>query len=194
MMNEHNSYISAIVLAAGLSRRAYPRNKLLTNNDGRPLVRSTVEAVCAANVNEVIVIVGYQHDKIEAALVQLPVTVVYATDFVKGIGYSLAAGVRAAAPNATGFMITVADLPRLSSVLCKKVLHEFTEAGQQSHLIPTYKGQRGHPVVLGSWIRAELERLESDIGARDILDLPSERARTRFYETLDEAVVKDIDI
>jgi molybdenum cofactor cytidylyltransferase len=185
--------VSAIVLAAGLSRRAHPHNKLLIDNGGKPLIRSTVEAVCTAQLAEVIVVVGHQNEYIQAALQGLPLTFIFASDFEKGMGHSLAAGVRAVRAETAGLLVTVADLSGISTALVNMVLNAFAAADQRFHLVPTYQGQRGHPVVLGSWIRAELEQLDGDIGAKSILDSPSERIRTRFLEIADEALIKDRD-
>ena len=62
----------AVVLAAGLSERM-GRNKLLMEVAGRPMIRHVVETVRSA-VRDVIVVTGYQKDRVAEALARLPVT------------------------------------------------------------------------------------------------------------------------
>jgi molybdenum cofactor cytidylyltransferase len=152
-----------------------------------------VEAICGAGCGEVLVVTGYMSDHVVAALRDLPVQFVHAEDYALGMGHSLAAGVRAAQKISGGFLITVGDLPRLSAVPVREVLAHFVSGDGRYHVVPTWRGQRGHPVVLGSWIRSGLESLTGDIGARSLLQTPEERQRIHFMETEDEAVVKDFD-
>ena len=59
---------TAIVLAAGLSRRM-GRSKLLLDLRGKPVIRHTVERlVAAADVDEILVVVGPEHSALERAL------------------------------------------------------------------------------------------------------------------------------
>ncbi|MDD9879126.1 MAG: NTP transferase domain-containing protein, partial [Magnetovibrio sp.] len=52
--------VAAIVLAAGLSRRAGIRNKLLAPVGGKPMVRRSTEAVLASGAAPVFVVTGHQ--------------------------------------------------------------------------------------------------------------------------------------
>jgi molybdenum cofactor cytidylyltransferase len=59
---------TAIVLAAGLSRRM-GRPKLLLDLRGKPIIRHTVERlVAAADMDEILVVVGPEHSALERAL------------------------------------------------------------------------------------------------------------------------------
>ena len=80
------SDLSAVVLAAGLSRRAAPHNKLLFPFGGDTVVRATVHAFCGAGLGEVLVVTGHQREPVEAALAGLPVRIVFAEDFAAGHG------------------------------------------------------------------------------------------------------------
>ena len=59
--------IAGVVLAAGLSRRM-GRPKLLLPLDGRPLLRRTVEALAAAGLADLIVVVPPESDAIRPRL------------------------------------------------------------------------------------------------------------------------------
>ena len=65
--------ITAIVLAAGLSRRM-GRAKLLLPLQGGPVIRITVERVLASGIARAVVVTGPEPLGITEALVGLPVT------------------------------------------------------------------------------------------------------------------------
>jgi molybdenum cofactor cytidylyltransferase len=189
---------TAIVLAAGLSRRAAPHHKLLLpapDGSGRTVVRATVEALCGARnqLAEILVVTGHEHARIEAALAGLPVRCVFAPEFASGMGHSLAAGVRAAIPDTPGFLVSPGDLPGLTPALVARVADAAAHAAHQRHIIPTAGGRRGHPVFLGAWLRDALSTLTGDAGARLLLQQPAERTRTELLEVGDDAILRDVD-
>jgi molybdenum cofactor cytidylyltransferase len=188
-----NDRVTGIVLAAGLSRRAAPANKLLAPFGAGTVVRSTVVAMSGAGFDELIVVTGHDRERIEKALSGLPVRYVFAARFAEGMGHSLAAGVLDASPTAGGFAVCPGDLPRLTAAQVRLIAGEFIENGGQKHVVPTAGGQRGHPVFLGAWLRGELEHLAGDEGARRLLAQPSEMARCCFLEVRDPAIHADID-
>jgi len=185
--------LSAVLLAAGLSRRAAPHHKLLLPFGGDTVVRTTAAAFCAIGFGEVIVVTGHQRERVEAALDGLPVRCVFAEDFALGLGSSLAAGIRAASTDARGLVISPGDLPHLSSALVGRIARRFLAGGAARHVIPLFAGRRGHPVVLGPWLRSRLAALGGDEGARWLLAEPDEQARTDFFEVGDPAVCRDVD-
>ncbi len=185
--------ISAIVLAAGLSRRAFPRHKLLIEYEGKAIIRSVVEAVSSIGFGQTIVVVGHERERIEDTLEGLAVKFVFAPDYAKGMGHSLAAGIRTAKASASGLLITVGDLPYLKAEHIKTVADHFIAHKGEHHCIPTFQDQPGHPVILGPWLRPELESLHGDAGARHLLQSQSERKRIEYVEAKSVAAVYDVD-
>ena len=72
--------VAGIILAAGASRRMGSVNKLLASIAGKPLVWHAVESFVAASLSPIIVVVGYESDKVAAALEGLPVQLVFNSD------------------------------------------------------------------------------------------------------------------
>lgn len=189
---------TGLILAAGLSRRAAPRHKLLVpapDGSGRPVIRATAEAMCAARAQlaELIVVVGHERGRIEAALAGLPVRFVFAAGFAQGMGHSLAAGVRAADADTVGFLVTPGDLPLLSGALVARVASAAAASAHARHVVPTADGRRGHPVFLASTMREALAALTGDTGARTLLAAGPERDRVDFLELGDAAILRDVD-
>jgi len=106
----------------------------------------------------------------------------------EGMGASLACAVQAAG-GADGYLVALADMPfvRPSSIAAVR------DALAAGALIaaPYFRARRGHPVGIAGSLRAELERLSGDEGARKIL-----AARENELVKVpvgDPGVVRDID-
>ena len=65
--------ISAVILAAGESRRMGEQNKLLLPIGGEVLILKFVKSVCASDIDDVLVVVGHEAEKIKDILQVQPV-------------------------------------------------------------------------------------------------------------------------
>ena len=82
-----------------------------------------------------------------------------------GMGDSIAAAVRSTA-QANGWLILPADLPLIQS----DTLHAVATALQHhTVVVPTYRGQRGHPVGFSAACREALLALKGDHGAAAVV-------------------------
>ena len=54
--------ISAILLAAGQSKRMNGENKLTKKIQGNPLIKLSVKNILASSANELIIVLGYQKE------------------------------------------------------------------------------------------------------------------------------------
>ena len=86
--------VSAVVLAAGASTRMGTQKLLLPLGD-EPLVRRTVRQVCDAGFDDVLVVLGSDHEKTLAALDGLAVRHAVNHDFESGMGSSFRTAVAA---------------------------------------------------------------------------------------------------
>ena len=57
--------ISAILLAAGQSKRMIDENKLTKKLNGIPVINHSVNNILSSNIDELIVVIGYQKEIIE---------------------------------------------------------------------------------------------------------------------------------
>lgn len=160
--------VSAVVLAAGTSSRL-GRPKQLLDLDGRPLLQHVIDAVAAASVAEIIVVLGYQAERIAAAL-ELPpnARIVVNDDYQSGLSSSLRAGLDAAGRCTTAAAILLGDQPRLPSRLIRRALDAFG-AGSAPILRTVWQGTPGHPVIVDRSYWDLLRRSSGDRGARDFL-------------------------
>jgi len=192
---ENATRLAGIILAAGLSRRAAPHNKLLLpGRDGAPVVRCVASTFTAAGLQEVIVVTGHQHEAVADAVSGLSLRTIYTADFESGMGNSLAAGVRAVTQTCDGFLVCPGDLPDMNVAIVRQIAHAFQAHKGTQNIIPMHGGLRGHPVALVADLRPKLEKLSGDQGAKVLLSVPEEIERTLYLSVETNAISADNDL
>lgn len=161
--------VAGLVLAAGGSRRMGPANKLLLPWRGEALVRHAVRAVAKSGVAPVHLVVGHQAEAVTRATEDLSVVVVYNPDHAEGLSSSLRAGLRSLPNGVDGVLVALGDMPRVQPRDLRRLQDAFDPTEGRAICVPTYRGKRGNPVLLGRQFFAELQRLEGDRGARRLI-------------------------
>lgn len=158
--------IVGVLLAAGRGRR-FGGDKLLAElGDGRKIA----ELSCAnlhAVVDRLIAVVRPDDDALAACLSAAGAEVCVCPDADKGMGVSLAFGVRQA-PEADGWLIALADMPLVGASGIRRVA-DALRAGV-AIAVPVSGQRRGHPVGFSCRFFEELNTLSGDAGARAILE------------------------
>ncbi|MFD1332415.1 NTP transferase domain-containing protein [Methylopila musalis] len=188
---EGKTRVAGVVLAAGRSSRMGGPNKLLEVVDGRPMVRHAVEAALAADLDEVVVVVGHQRERVVAALEGLPARFVVNPDFADGLSTSLRAGLSALASGTDGALVALGDMPRVGPDLIRRLVAAFDPAAGAHVALPTHHGVRGNPVLWGRRFFPELMSVTGDVGGRALLGLNAQWARE--VEVEDAGPVTDVD-
>jgi molybdenum cofactor cytidylyltransferase len=181
----------AVVLAAGLSRRMGQPNKLLLPVDGQPMIRRSLEAVLGSGVERVLVVLGHDAEAVAQAIAPLGVRTVHNPAFASGQVSSVRAGLAALGEPADAVMVCLGDQPLLDARDLERLQRAFAERPGGDVLVPTHRGERGNPVVLGwSVVRETLAR-GANFGCRRFLDENSERVF--FWDSGSEHFVRDVD-
>lgn len=181
-----------ILLAAGFSRRFGSTNKLLHRlPDGRPVglaaARNLIRAVPLS-----IAVVRPENVELTELLREAGLKVVICTEREQEMADSLSAAVRFSAgftESEGGFIIALADMPFIDPLTIGAVADKL-ETGA-SIVVPTYRGQRGHPVGFAARFRPELESLRGDEGARSVLK--RHQQEIQLLECSDAGILADID-
>lgn len=183
------SSTTALLLAAGRGTRFDPtglQNKLLAPlADGTPVACAAARALLAT-IAHVTAVVRPGAEALAHALNDAGCDVVFSIDAERGMGASLAAGVRATA-DAEGWIIALADMPWIAPSTIEALARRI-DAGA-SIVAPLYRGQRGHPVGFGAMHRDALASLDGDTGARRLL----ESHEISTIEVDDAGVLADVD-
>ncbi len=181
----------AVVLAAGLSSRLAPVNKLLMSLGGRPAIRHVVQTALDAGLDPVTMVVGHDREALCAALEGLPIRFVGNDGYAEGLASSIRAGLAAIAAEVDAALFLLGDMPLIAPRHLGPLLAAFAPAKGRSICIPTYRTKRGNPVLWSAPYFPRLLELRGDQGARVLFqDLTDQIFEV---EMPDDAVLVDID-
>lgn len=157
---------AGLILAGGDGSRFGRESKLVQELGGRPLLEHAVAAACAvAAVDPVIVVLGAQAEVVRARVDFGRAEVVVCEEWSQGMSATLKLGVRSL-PGADRVLVLLGDSPTVTAA----VVERFVAAPPGSRAV--YKGEPGHPVVLGAPQLQTLRAVAGDRGARGLLDGP----------------------
>ena len=191
--------LTAIVLAAGLSRRMGIKNKLLLPFQGKTIVETTIDNLLAAQIGEIIVVVGHESEKVKAVLQNylLPkesgqVRIVENFDYEKGMTTSIQAGIRAA--QNTHYMVCLSDMvlirPDEYRFLATQFF-DFLEHDPQTIVQPTFENQRGNPVIFSNFYKKDILETTDTEGARSVVQ--KYKNHLKLVEMPTNSVLQDVD-
>jgi molybdenum cofactor cytidylyltransferase len=155
--------VTAIVLAAGFSRRFGSAKQLFTYFD-EPLVRRAARV--AREVAPVVVVIP-RDAEIRQALDGLDVTIVENEERAEGMASSIRAGVRACDGDV---LLTLCDQPAVGSAHLQKLIDVAAPIAASG-----YDGTVGVPALFRSTYRSALLALTGDTGAKALLTSPDVR-------------------
>lgn len=147
--------VSALILAAGLSRRMGERNKLLLPVGGVPMIRHMVDVYSVATARPVLVVTGHDADDVAAALADSAARTVFNPEYAKGQPTSVACGL-CAANDAGAILIGLGDQPLLTAGDIRSLLAAHASADPQRISIPAMNHRRGNPIVVPGALRPRL--------------------------------------
>jgi len=183
--------LSLIVLAAGKSTRMHGRNKLLIKIDGKPMIRRVVEAALKSKVDEVIVVLGSQADKIQKALDDLPCRFVVNKDYEKGQSSSVKAGLKEIGETTQAILILPGDIAKIDSSAINLVIDEYTRR-KHPIIVATHQGRSGHPILLDRQLFKEVEKIdEQSFGLKAVTR--KHEGSIRSVEAGSSNVLRDVD-
>jgi molybdenum cofactor cytidylyltransferase len=185
--------LSAILLAAGSSRRMGTTNKLLLPWQNKPIVAVTAANLLAAGFEEVIVVTGHQAAEVTAALNHLPLRLAHNPRFEEGMTSSIQTGISLAAGK--GYMICLADMFLITPaeyILLKKAWEQKFSLDDHCIGIPEYQGQKGNPVILPCVLRSEILSHEEKEGCKEIVRNNSKHHLCISMPT--DHILRDLDL
>jgi len=202
---------AGIILAAGEARR-FGQPKQLLDYRGQPFVRAVAQTALTAGLSPVIVVSGANAGAVEAAVRDLPVTIIHNPDWQNGQSSSIRAGLQAL-PNSNlaqaagnpdpdlGFIesreqregvgaaiFLLADQPQVTPTVLRALVEQHSQ-----NLSPIYAplvaGQRANPVLFDQRVFPDLMKLSGDSGGRKLFG----KYQVAYLTWQDESLLLDVD-
>ncbi len=183
--------VVAVVLAAGLSSRM-KQNKLLMKLGDKSIIRLVLECIGKSKVDEIIVVVGHEKEKIRRETSGCGVTILDNLDYQQGMSTSLKTAVECLEKrkDVGALLIFTGDMPFIREETINRVIAGYNKTDARI-VVPRYKGRRGHPVLIDSKLFFELLTVKGDTGARGVLQ--NHWDEIEWIEVDDYGIHLDID-
>ena len=178
--------ISAILLAAGQSKRMDGENKLTKKINDIPLVKHSIKNILSSSVNELIVVIGYQREIIEKLIDKNEkIKIIFNKDFESGMASSIKTGLDNLSEKSEAFFICLGDMPMVSHDIYNQLIKS---KDNKEIIVPTYKGQQGNPVLFDKSMKEKIINISGDAGAKKIFELNKDKILN--LEINDQSIIK----
>jgi molybdenum cofactor cytidylyltransferase len=183
--------ISLIVLAAGRSTR-FGSNKLLYKLNDETMIERVVKNCTESKADEVVVVVGFEADKIRQVLKGLCCRIVLNSTFETGQSSSVVIGVKSVKDHAKAVMILPGDMAFVEVQHINKVIEEYNSTGA-ALVVASHMGRMGHPILVDAALLDEVVKIsEETFGLKEIVK--KYRDQIKFVETGSREVLVDVDV
>lgn len=160
--------VHTVVLAAGAGSR-FGGGKLLATLDGRPVLQHVLDAVAAAGLTDVVVVLGHDAEAIDQGIVWRTEQRTVNPHPEQGLAGSLRIGAAAQAPGTDAILVVLGDQPRVMPDTIRALL-DAPDDPAYPVVVPRYDDDRGrNPVFLREGALGLIGLAQGDRGLGPIL-------------------------
>ncbi len=181
--------ITAIILAAGASRRFGADDKLTSPLGGQPMIAHVFDLAATARIDALAVLAP--GSKVAGLAGERGIRTVTNPAPERGIGRSLACGIAALEPSVDGCLVLLGDMPWISPRTITALIDAAQAHPQALALKPVHQGQAGNPALIRAPLFSRIKDLDGDDGAKAILAGLGDRLVSVPVE--DPAILRDVD-
>jgi molybdenum cofactor cytidylyltransferase len=182
--------VAALVLAAGSSRRMAGSNKLLQPVAGVPMVRRAANAALASRSTAVVVVTGFDADAVHENLAGLDLEFAHNSEHASGMASSLRVGLGALPADTDAAVVVLGDMPMVTAAHIDRLIAAFDPA-RGNIVVPMKGDRRGNPILWPRALFADMQQVQGDVGARELLKIHAERVDRVVCD--DDAIFADVD-
>ena len=160
--------LAAIILAAGASMRMKQQKMLLPF--GSKTIIETIIDKAKKCLGEVIVVLGANHLEVREKIRNYETVTCLNADYQSGMLSSVICGFHSISSTIKAVLVFLGDQPQIPEPVIKLVIEAWKKS-QKGIIIPTFKGERGHPVLIETRFRSAVESLDPQKGLRQLMVL-----------------------
>jgi molybdenum cofactor cytidylyltransferase len=189
--------ISAIVLAAGQSKRMW-QPKMLLPWGKTTVLGQVIETLKRTTIDQVIVVTGGYRSQVEGLAANYGVQTIHNDGYEDGeMLSSLQCGLREIHESrekeshlSDAVLICLGDQPRMQAEIAQLIVDHYVKNGADI-IIPSHKNRRGHPWLVAKTHWEEILHLEVPQTPRDFLNRHS--STISYINVDDSSIVSDVD-
>ena len=181
--------ISAILLAAGQSKRMCGENKLVKKIKDISVIKHSVRNIMSSSIDELIIVLGHQKEIIEKIIDKNKrIKFVFNKDFESGMASSIKTGLNYLSEKTESFFICLGDMPMVNKDIFNLLIKS---KNNKEIIVATYKGQQGNPVLFDKSMKEKIMKIAGDVGAKTILELNKDKILN--IEVNDQSITKNLN-
>ena len=162
--------ISAILLAAGESKRMVDENKLIKKYKSIPLIKHAVSNVLNSPIDELIIVLGYQKKSIEKIIGEnKKIKFIANPNFESGIASSIKKGLDSLSKETEAFFICLGDMPNVNKEIYNQLINASFSNKDKEIFVPYYQERQANPILFSKKMKDEIQKIEGDFGAKKII-------------------------
>tara|TARA_B100000212_G_scaffold250615_1_gene191775 strand:- start:89 stop:691 length:603 start_codon:yes stop_codon:yes gene_type:complete len=186
--------IDCFILAAGMSKRMGSENKLLKKLSNNSILNHTLNNHIESKINNINLILGHEKDIILKHIDQNKIFIIENNNFKSGMLSSILKINENISNETRGILISLADMPLVTSEDINKLIKIFNENHQKVICIPENRGKLGNPILLPKEIYKDLikdiSKLSNDKGLKNLI---LDKKYNYIKVSLSEGVTRDFD-
>ncbi len=184
--------ISAILLAAGQSKRIPGENKLIKKYKNKALINHILSELIKSKVDKIIIVLGFEYIKIKKIVLKNKKNFfVINKNYKKGISSSIKAGLKKINKNDEGFLVVQSDMPFIKSSHINKIYLSIRKTNKSIHLLK-YNHKIGNPIGFNISVLKKFSKIKGDVGAKYIVK--KLKTDANFINVKNDKIFKDFDI
>lgn len=181
--------LAAVIPAAGLSSRLGRFKPFLPLGD-RLVLEHAVGLFRSVGIDQVIVVTGKRGDEVGETASRAGAESVHNSDFEQGMYSSVLVGVKALPADVDGFFMLPADIPLVRRETVLHLINAFRKE-RASVLYPRFRGERGHPPLIGRELLSDILDHDGAGGLRTVLERHDSNAHD--LDVPDSGILHDLD-
>jgi len=155
------------------------------------MLRGVAQAALKSRVDEVIVVLGFEAEKVKKTIADLPCRIIINKDYEKGQSSSLIAGMRALNKSTLAVLVLPGDLAKIETSSINLVVQSYIK--ENNHIISAaHNGRLGHPILLSRELFDEIMQITEESSGLKTLVM-NHQNEMRLVETKTENVLTDVD-
>ena len=147
-MEQSLSRIACFILAAGMSKRMGSENKLLKKYKNNIILNQTLKNHFESKLKILNIVIGYDKESIKKNLRDFNIQIIENLNYMSGMLSSVKEINNHVDENITGIMISLADMPLVSSEDINSIIDAFLLHNEEKICIPESKGRFGNPMII----------------------------------------------
>ena len=184
--------ISAILLAAGQSKRLLKENKLIKIYNNKPLINYALNSLIKSKVNKIFIVIGYEKNKVKkAATKSKKIKFIFNKNYKKGISTSIKCGLNKISKKNKGFIIVQSDMPFIKTIHINKICNSIVRKKYLVHALK-FRKRVGNPIGFDIAVLSKFKKIKGEYGAKFMVKRL--KNQTNFIKVTSGKMFKDLDL